>query len=165
MATTAPKLTYVGLATISKVETTPDGNRIVYGKATDETLDGDKQIVDLKWAKGALADWLKTGGNLRVQHNPMLYPAGVGVELDATDQGHWLKSNVGEPTAIKLLDLGALSAYSVVSLTPRWFAMLRHRTAESSAVKLWRSVWSIDQLTRPAVSRSSSPLMADSLMT
>jgi hypothetical protein len=56
MATTAPKLTYVGLATISKVETTPDGNRLVYGKATDETLDGDKQIVDLKWAKGALAD-------------------------------------------------------------------------------------------------------------
>jgi hypothetical protein len=119
MATTAPKLTYVGLATISKVETTPDGNRLVYGKATDETLDGDKQIVDLKWAKGALADWLKTGGNLRVQHNPMLYPAGVGVELDATDQGHWLKSNVGEPTAIKLLDLGALSAYSVGIANPK----------------------------------------------
>ncbi len=120
MAASVPKLTYIGLATITKIDKSEDGEfRTVYGKATDETLDGDKQIVDLTWARKALKDWLASGGNLRVQHNPMLYPAGVGIEVNDEDDAAWVRSKVGEPTAIKLLDMGALTSYSVGIANPK----------------------------------------------
>lgn len=85
----------------------------VFGKATDETLDSDDQIVDVKWAADALAKWLETGGNLRVQHNPSLYPAGVGIELEIKDDGAYLTGEVVEPTAKRLVEKGVLSAYSI----------------------------------------------------
>lgn len=100
---------------IVKFEESPDG-LVVYGKATDGSIDSDEQVVDPEWSSKALGNWLSSGGNVRVQHNPKLYPAGKGlaVELDRDgDGGHWVKSLIVEDTAKKLVKAGVLRAYSV----------------------------------------------------
>lgn len=107
---------------ILKTETTADGDLMVYGKATDGTVDSDDQIVDSGWSAKALSDWLASGANLRVQHNPHRDPAGVGLQVDVDRDGdgsHYLKALVCEPTAKKLVSKGALRAFSVGIMRPR----------------------------------------------
>lgn len=98
---------------ISKFEDDADGNLIVYGKATDESVDSDEQIVKGDWSGPALQKWLSTGGNVRVQHNPALYPAGKGLTVEETPDGHYVKALVVEDTAKKLVKNKVLQAYSV----------------------------------------------------
>lgn len=101
-------------------EYTPDGDLVVWGKATDGSLDSDNQIVDPVWSGKALQDWLSTGGNVRVQHSPHLYPAGKGVEVELGEDGaHWVKALVVEPTAKTLVEKGVLTAYSVGIARPQ----------------------------------------------
>jgi hypothetical protein len=104
------------------MDETPDGDIVVYGKCTDATLDADRQIVDSGWSGQALDQWLKTGGNVRVQHSPFLYPAGNGLALDIDRDGdgaHWLKALVVEDTAKKLVKKGVLRDFSIGVLDPR----------------------------------------------
>jgi len=98
---------------ILKYEEAEDGAVYVYGRATDATLDRDQQIIDPDFAAKSLATWFETGANVRVMHSPALYPAGKGVELLSSDDGQWLKSRIVEPTAIRLVKEGVLTAYSV----------------------------------------------------
>jgi len=98
---------------ITKFESTDDGDIVVYGKATDGSVDSDDQIVDPEWSGPALQKWLNTGGNVRVQHNPALYPAGKGLTVEETDDGHYVKALIVEPTAKKLVRTKVLQAYSV----------------------------------------------------
>ncbi len=104
---------------IVKFEQTSDGDIVVYGKATDGSVDSDEQIVDPAWSGPALKQWLETGGNVRVQHNPSLYPAGKGLTVEETPDGHWVKSLVVEPTAKALVKAGVLQAYSVGIARPQ----------------------------------------------
>lgn len=113
--------TFLSLAPITKWEPTDHDTLMVYGKATDETLDGDKQICDFGWAKSAVPKWLATGGNVRQMHNPLLLPAGVGVSADVNET---LKSidvtaEIVEPTAQLLVRKGALRAFSVGIANPK----------------------------------------------
>lgn len=99
---------------IDKTETTPDGDLMVYGKASDGSIDADQQIVDPKWMAKAITEWFASGPNLRVQHNAQRDPAGVGMEWNTDAAGAtWVKGLVGEPVAKKLVSMGALRAYSV----------------------------------------------------
>src|SRR5579859_6926196 len=96
--TSSVELTYLSFP-IEKTETTPDGDLIVYGKATDGSVDSDEQIVDPTFSGKAIQDWLATGGNMRVQHNAQRDPAGVGIEANTGPDGEtWVKSLVIEPT-------------------------------------------------------------------
>lgn len=107
---------------IIKTEKTADGDLIVYGKVTDGSVDSDEQIVDPTWSGEALKTWLSTGGNVRVQHNPHRDPAGVGLQVDVDRDGdgaHWLKALVVEPVAKRLVEKGALKAFSVGIMRPR----------------------------------------------
>lgn len=104
---------------ILKFEKTADGDLVVYGKATDGSIDSDDQIVDQDWSGKAVEEWLKTGGNVRVQHSPYLLPAGKGLEIDVTDDGHFVKSLVVEDQAKKLVEKGVLQAYSVGIAQPK----------------------------------------------
>lgn len=104
---------------IVKFEKTDDGDLVVYGKATDGSVDSDEQIVDPAWSGPALKQWLETGGNVRVQHNPSLYPAGKGLTVEETPDGHYVKSLVVEPTAKRLVQAGVLQAYSVGIARPQ----------------------------------------------
>lgn len=105
-------LTRVSLP-IFKFEDDEQGNLVVYGKATDGAVDSDRQIVDPDWSGKALQDWLDTGGNVRVQHSPHLMPAGKGLSLELTEDGHWVKALVVEPTAQRLVKHGVLKDYSI----------------------------------------------------
>lgn len=107
------QLTYASFP-IDKTETTPDGDLMVYGKASDGSIDADQQIVDPKWMAKAITEWFASGPNLRVQHNAQRDPAGVGMEWNTDAAGAtWVKGLVGEPVAKKLVSMGALRAYSV----------------------------------------------------
>lgn len=107
---------------IIRKEYTPEGHLVVYGKATDGTVDNDRQIVDPTWSGKALTEWFETGPNIRVQHSPALYPAGKGLELEVDKDGsggHWVKGLVVEDTAKKLVEEKVLRAYSVGIMHPQ----------------------------------------------
>lgn len=116
--TDAGELLYLSFA-IDKVESTPDGDLYVYGKATDGSVDHDQQIVDPAFSSKAIADWLATGGNVRVQHQAQRDPAGRGVSVNTDDSGAtWVKAEVVEPIAKRLVSKGVLRAYSVGIANP-----------------------------------------------
>ncbi|MGW7001423.1 hypothetical protein ACWGCW_01000 [Streptomyces sp. NPDC054933] len=101
---------------ITKFEEDSDGNLVVYGKATDGSVDTDEQIVDPEWSGKALQTWMESGPNVRVQHNPARDPAGRGLKVELNRDGdgaHWVKSLVVEPVAQRLVKHGVLRAYSV----------------------------------------------------
>src|ERR1700691_6464733 len=99
---------------IEKVETDADGDLIVFGRASDGSVDADQQVVAPSWMKGAAQAWQATGANLRVQHNAQRDPAGIGLEVETDDSGAtWVKGLVIEPIAKRLVAKGALRAYSV----------------------------------------------------
>jgi predicted RNA-binding Zn-ribbon protein involved in translation (DUF1610 family)/chaperonin cofactor prefoldin len=105
---------------IAKTERTPDGDLYVYGIASDGTLDSDEQIIDPDFSSKAIREWLADGANVRVQHNAQRDPAGIGVEADTDANGAtWVKSLVVEPIAQRLVEKGALRAYSVGIARPK----------------------------------------------
>lgn len=113
---TSPEMEMVTFSfPISKMETDADGDLVVKGVATDGSVDSDYQIVDPEWSAKALGDWLSTGGNVRMSHDPQR-PVGKGlsVEIDRDGDGkHWVKSVIVDPVAKRLVEKGVLRAYSV----------------------------------------------------
>lgn len=105
---------------IEKFDRTDDGDLVVYGPCTDGSVDADHQRVKPGWSGKALQDWIETGGNVRVQHSPFLYPAGKGMalEVDKARGQHWLKALVVEDTAKRLVEKGVLRDFSVGILDP-----------------------------------------------
>lgn len=106
------ELTYASFP-IEKVEQTEDGNVLVWGKATDASVDSDQQIIDADFAAKAMDEFFDSGPNIRVQHQAQRDPAGVGVSFERSGDAHWLKVKVIEPVAKQLVLGGALRAYSV----------------------------------------------------
>jgi uncharacterized Zn finger protein (UPF0148 family) len=116
----ANEVIHVQFGDVFKFNKQADGSLQVFGKATDETLDGDLQKCDLAWSAKAMEKWLATGGNMRVQHNPSLYPAGVGMSVDVKPDGVYLMAEIAEATAIRLVEKGALRAFSVGISRPKF---------------------------------------------
>lgn len=113
-------LTYMSFP-IDKARTrvTADGDVEIFGKATDGIIDSDDQIVDPVWAAKAVAEWLETGGNVRVQHQAMRDPAGRGLEVTHDDMGgQWVKALIVEPVAKNLVLKGVLRSYSIGIMRP-----------------------------------------------
>jgi hypothetical protein len=105
---------------IEKTEVDENGDVLVYGRASDGSIDSDSQIIDSDFAAKAIREWLNDGANVRVQHNPQRDPAGVGIDMDVDpDGGTWVKSKIIEPVAQKLVLGGALRAYSVGIARPQ----------------------------------------------
>ena len=97
-------------ASINPVDGTPD--IWILGKATDGTIDGDREIVDPEWSAKALQQWADTGGNVRMAHDPKR-PVGKGHEVHVTTDGHWVKSLISDPLAKHFIRTGVLNDYSV----------------------------------------------------
>lgn len=107
----ATDLTYAYAADITKVERDAAGNLMVYGNATDSTLDLDEQVADPEWLKKAMPDWQRWG-NLREMHQPIV--AGIGKTLEEGPDGKWLlKSEVIDAGTAKKIEAGALKGYSI----------------------------------------------------
>jgi hypothetical protein len=116
-----PRSAYFSFPIVRK-EYTPEGDLMVYGPCTDGSRDSDHQRVDTDWSAKALDTWIRTGGNIRVQHSPFLYPAGKGQALETFKEGtdaHWLKALVLRSTpAFDLVEKGVLRDFSIGVLDP-----------------------------------------------
>ena len=106
----AQDITYVGLGDLT-YKSTEDGTLLVYGVATDPTLDVDRQICDPSWLKQAMPQWFTSGANVREQHSSIA--AGVGVELAADGDKWMLKSEVVDPVTQTKVRKKVLKGYSI----------------------------------------------------
>ena len=98
-------------AAIIKQEKQDDGSLMVYGKATDDTIDSDNQICDAGWLAKAMPEWFKTGGNIREQHSNIA--AGVAKELDSKDDGFYINTLIVDPVSVKKVEAGVLNGFSI----------------------------------------------------
>lgn len=102
---------------IVKSDKNADGTMMVYGKATDDSLDIDQQICDPTWLDRAMPDWFKTGGNIREQHSNIA--AGVAKEYEKKSDGHYIHALVVDPISVKKVDAGVLKGFSIGIKGPR----------------------------------------------
>lgn len=102
---------------IVKSDRNADGTLMVYGKATDDSVDIDQQICDDKWLDSAMPDWFKSGGNIREQHSSIA--AGVAKEYEKKPDGHYIRALVVDPASVKKVDLGVLKGFSIGIKNPR----------------------------------------------
>jgi len=102
---------------ITKADKNADGTLMVYGKATDDSLDIDQQICDPTWLDTAMPDWFKTGGNIREQHSNIA--AGVAKEYEKKADGHYIHALVVDPISVKKVDTGVLKGFSIGIKSPR----------------------------------------------
>jgi hypothetical protein len=102
---------------IEKSDKQPDGTLMVYGKATDDSVDIDQQICDAAWLDRAMPAWFKTGGNIREQHSSIA--AGVAKEYEAKADGHYIMAHVVDPVSVKKVDAGVLRGFSIGIKSPR----------------------------------------------
>jgi len=98
-------------ASIVKTDKQPDGTLKVYGKATDDSLDIDKQICDNDWLKEAMPQWFTTGGNIREQHSSIA--AGVATDYEEKADGHYITALVVDPVSVKKVETGVLKGFSI----------------------------------------------------
>jgi len=104
-------------AAITKSEKQEDGTLLVYGKATDDSIDSDNQICDMTWLEKAMPEWFKTGGNIREQHSNIA--AGVAKELDSKADGFYINALVVDAQSIKKVETGVLKGFSIGIRAPR----------------------------------------------
>jgi hypothetical protein len=104
-------------AAIIKQEKQDDGTLLVYGKATDDSLDIDEQICDATWLEKAMPEWFKTGGNIREQHSSIA--AGVAKELDSKPDGYYISALVVDAQSVKKVETGVLKGFSIGIRAPR----------------------------------------------
>jgi hypothetical protein len=103
-------------APILKMEKQEDGTLLVYGKATDDTLDSDEQICDPAWLERAMPEWFKFG-NIREQHSSVA--AGVATEYKAQGTEHFITAHVVDPSSVKKVEAGVLKGFSIGIRRPR----------------------------------------------
>ena len=104
-------------ASIVKYDKNDDGTLMVYGKATDDTLDLDQQICDPTWLDNAMPEWFKSGGNVREMHGPSA--AGVAKEYEAKKDGHYIGVHVVDPVAVKKVEAKVYQGFSIGIKAPR----------------------------------------------
>ena len=102
---------------IEKADKHSDGTLTVYGKATDDALDIDKQICDGDWLDRAMPHWFKSGGNIREQHSNIA--AGVAKEYELKADGHYITALVVDPVSVKKVENGVLKGFSIGIKNPR----------------------------------------------
>jgi hypothetical protein len=102
---------------IEKADKHADGTLTVYGKATDDALDIDKQICDGDWLDRAMPHWFKSGGNIREQHSNIA--AGVAKEYELKADGHYITALVVDPVSVKKVENGVLKGFSIGIKNPR----------------------------------------------
>lgn len=102
---------------IVKSDRNADGTMMVYGKATDDSLDIDQQICDPVWLDRAMPEWFKSGGNIREQHSSIA--AGVAKEYEKKSDGHYIHALVVDPISVKKVETGVLKGFSIGIKSPR----------------------------------------------
>lgn len=94
-----------------------DGTITVYGKAAGPDLDNDQQILDPAWLAREMPAWFQQWGNIREMHQAKAI--GKAVELDAKDDDWFLTARIVDPDAVRKVEEGVLTGWSVGIKRPR----------------------------------------------
>lgn len=109
-------------APICKTTEQDDGSLMVYGKATDDSLDLDDQRCDPTWLAEAMPAWFGTGtgvgGNIRAQHRPDS-AVGKAVEHEAALDGHYITAKIVDRDAIAKTKAGVFTGFSIGIRRPK----------------------------------------------
>lgn len=95
---------------ILKMDEQADGTLMVYGKATDPTIDSDEQICDPAWLKTAMPEWFRWG-NVREQHGATA--AGVATEYKTDGDSHMIGVHVVDSGSVAKVKAGVLKGFSI----------------------------------------------------
>lgn len=133
-----------GYASIVKYDKNDDGTLMVFGKATDDTLDLDSQICDPSWLDTAMPAWFKSGGNIREMHGPSA--AGVAKEYESKADGHYIGVHVVDPIAVKKVEARVYQGFSIGIKSPR---VVRDTKASNGRI-IDGSIVEISLVDRPA---------------
>ncbi|HEX4395173.1 MAG TPA: hypothetical protein VH084_27115, partial [Mycobacterium sp.] len=99
-------------APITKTVDQDDGSLLVYGKATDDSLDLDDQRCDAAWLKTAMPEWFQWG-NIREQHRADS-AIGKAIEHEAIDgDGHYITARIVDPLAVAKTKAGIFTGFSI----------------------------------------------------
>lgn len=109
-------------APIAKTVEQDDGSLLVYGKATDDSLDLDEQRCDAGWLKMAMPAWFGTGtgigGNIRAQHRADS-AVGKAIEHEAAADGHYITAKIVDREAIAKTRAGVFTGFSIGIRRPK----------------------------------------------
>jgi hypothetical protein len=109
-------------APISKTAEQEDGSLLVYGKATDDSLDLDDQRCDPAWLNEAMPAWFGTGtgvgGNIRAQHRADS-AVGKAIEHEAAADGHYITARIVDRDAIAKTKAGVFTGFSIGIRRPK----------------------------------------------
>jgi hypothetical protein len=112
-------VTSVYVADIVKTAPQDDGSLLVYGKATDSSLDLDDQYCCAEWLGRAMPDWFtKANGAIREQHDPHR-AVGKATEYEPRNDGHWITAKIVDPVAKAKVEAGIFSGFSIGIKSPR----------------------------------------------
>jgi hypothetical protein len=104
-------------APITKTVDQDDGSLLVYGKATDDSLDLDDQRCDAGWLKTAMPEWFQWG-NIREQHRADS-AIGKAIEHEASEDGHYITARIVDPLAVVKTKAGIFTGFSIGIRKPK----------------------------------------------
>lgn len=104
-------------APITKTVDQDDGSLLVYGKATDDSLDLDDQRCDAEWLKTAMPEWFRYG-NIREQHRSDS-AIGKAIEHEAALDGHYITARIVDPVAVVKTRAGVFTGFSIGIRKPK----------------------------------------------
>ena len=106
-----------GYVPIIKSVKQEDGTLMVYGNATDDSLDLDSQVCDSKWLETAMPDWFMSGGNIREMHTASA--VGKAQEYENKAGEHIIGTLIVDPVAILKVDTGVYQGFSIGIKNPQ----------------------------------------------
>ena len=104
------ELTYAYLGGLTAKRGT-DGFLYVKGLVSDDTLDIDQQRCDPSWLDTAVPKWLKSAGNVRVMHQPVV--GGKAKEIEKLGSGWGATIKVTNAQAAIDIEEGAITGLSI----------------------------------------------------
>jgi hypothetical protein len=96
---------------ITKVDTTPEGHRLVTGTVSTERVDLDGQIADYEWAKKEAQGWFEIG-NVREQHSRSAAGKALDLQLDDANKTISVTAKIIDPIAIAKVDEKVYTGFS-----------------------------------------------------
>lgn len=109
-------------APIEKTADQDDGSLLVYGKASDDSLDLDDQRCDAGWLNTAMPKWFNSGrgvgGNIREQHRADR-AVGKAIDHEAAADGHYITAKIVDREAVAKTKAGVFTGFSIGIRRPK----------------------------------------------
>lgn len=87
-------------------------NRMVWGLATDETVDAQDEIIDYEATKKAVAEW-REWANIREMHSPSAVGVAQEIVLDDASRSLWIGAKIVDDVAWRKVRDGVYKGFSI----------------------------------------------------